>query len=654
MKWFLCFSLLFICAFGCATAAKAQYHFDSWTTDDGLPQNGIRTITQSADGYLWLTTFDGLVRFDGVRFTVFDKNNSKGIINNRFVNVKAFADGSIWAATEAGDFSVYRNGEWTAYPTEIVPGNQIYDFKEETDGTILIATGDGFYKILNGEFVFVRKHEDDSTEKKIHEDGSGTRWEIYPKKILRIKDGATQIYPVELLSVYFWSSSAYEDAKGNLWYGDKDKLVHLSAGGNIVEYGTKDGYPKNGFAHNFWEDDDGGLWFASGQFQIAGVGLVRFKDGKFTAYGKDAGLSDNHIFNVFRDREATVWLATDKGLNRLRRQIITPLSTTDGLLKHEVYPMLRANDGGVYIGTTKGLSRYKEGKISEVDLGPTNSLKFAPSIQSLWEDPENRLWVGTLDGLIMVENGKSRPVDGEFDFGTVVSAIRSDQYGNVWFGTNTHGVMQYANGIAFSKFTIKEGLAGNDVKAIYEARDGKLWFGTYGGVSIAECRARNAKCLIKNYTTADGLASNAVRSIYEDADGVSWIGTYDGGLSRFKDGKFFNFNTGNGLFSNGVFATVEDERGNFWISSNKGIYRVRKQSLNDYADGKINHYESFAYGKNDGMLSTECNGGRQPSWMKTEDGKIWFPTLEGVAIVDTNALEKKSFAAARPDRKRDD
>ena len=152
-------------------------------------------------------------------------------------------------------------------------------------------------------------------------------------------------------------------------------------------------------------------------------------------------------------------------------------------------------------------------------------------------------------------------------------------------------------------------------------------------------RNENTNCTIKSYSSEDGLASNSVRSIYEDADGVFWIGTYDGGLSRLKDERFFNFNSGNGLFSNGVFATVEDERGNFWMSGNKGIFRVNKKQLNDFADGKIDHYESFAYGKQDGMLSTECNGGRQPSAMKNEDGKIWFPTISGVAIVDPNAVK---------------
>ena len=629
---------LFFAVFGWQTVS-AQYRFDSWTTDNGLPQNGVRTITQTPDGYLWFTTFDGLVRFDGVRFTVFDKNNSKGIINNRFVTVRAFADGSVWAGSEAGDLTVYRDGAFASYAKEIVPDTQIYAFSEDADGKVLIETDKSFYKLMGGEFVFVRRNENDGTLKQIHH-GNFARWEIYQDKTLRFAGGAVKVYSLSIKNVDFYNDNIFEDETGGFWVGDFDKLVYFRPDGSVNEYGIRDGYPKNGMARRFWKDADGGLWFATGRFQIPGVGLVRFKDGKFEVFGTAEGLSDNHIFNVFTDREGTIWLATDRGLNRLRRQIITSLSKADGLAANEVYPILRARDGSVYIGTTRGLSRYKDGAFSEIDLSFADPLKSAPSVQSLWEDGAGRLWVGCLGALFIIENGKARRLEGLFDGVRTVSAIRSDRFGNVWLGTEYEGVVQYKNGKVVAKYSIAQGLPSTDVKVIYEAGDGKLWFGTYGGILSAECEAENTNCRLKTYTTADGLASDSVRSIYEDADGVFWIGTYDGGLSRFKDGRFFNFNTENGLFTNGVFATVEDERGNFWMSSNKGIYRVNKQSLNDFADGKTDHYESFAYGKQDGMLSTECNGGRQPSAMKTEDGRIWFPTLEGVAIVDPNALEK--------------
>ena len=614
---------LFFAAFGWQTVS-AQYRFDSWTTDNGLPQNGVRAMTQTPDGYLWFTTFDGLVRFDGVKFTVFDKSSSSGIINNRFMVVRAFADGSIWAATERGDLTVYREGDFRSFPMEIVPDTQIYNFVPDSEGAILIETDKAFYKLINGEFVFVREDENDGTSKLIYHGQSGARWEIYPGQVLRMKDGSTQVYKLKVENVGYYNANAYEDKAGGLWIGDLNRLIYLRDG-NISEYGADVGYPKGTFVHRAWEGEDGEIWLAAGSFDTGGVGLIRFKNGEFKIFGTEEGMSDRHIFDAFRDREGTLWLSTDKGLNRMRRQIITPLSGADGLIDNEVYPILQAKDGSIYIGTANGLSHFKDGRFSEVALTFDAPLRTNANVQSLREDADGRLWVGVVGGLFVVENGKARSLDEILSGKSTVSAILPDRHGNIWLGTNIDGVVQYRDGKMIAKYTTENGLAGNDVKVIHESKDGSLWFGTYGGLSVLSPGfdrntppENRSKAELKTFTTEDGLASDTVRSIYEDADGTLWIGTYDGGLSRFKDGKFFNFNTENGLFSNGVFAVVEDERGNFWMSSNKGIYRVAKRSLNDFADGRIDHYESFAYGKEDGMLSTECNGGRQPSASKRQ------------------------------------
>ncbi|CAN5211520.1 hypothetical protein BH10ACI1_BH10ACI1_19600 [soil metagenome] len=619
---------LFLCAF---QYASAEYRFDSWTTDNGLPQNGVRSITQTLSGYLWFTTFDGLVRFDGVKFTVFNKSNSPGIINNRFLSVRAFADGSIWAATEGGDLTVYRNGKFTSYSAEKVPEKMIFGFEPDENGEVLINIESKFYYLRNDEFVFARQTEDDGTQKYILRGQTGDRWEVYPNETRHKKNGLTNIYKLKLEYLNSFLSTVYEDRKGGLWISDINKLLYLHDD-KITEYTEKDGVPPNVLGHSFWEEADGSLWFATGAFSVAGVGLVRFKDGKFSRFGMEHGLSNDRIFQVFKDREGTIWLATDKGLNRLRRQIVTPLSVKDGLIHNEVYPILKTRDGSVYIGTVGGLSRYKDGKFTEMVLRHKSELGIR-AVQSLWEDEDGRLWLGVVGGLFVLKDGKIEDKTDIFDTPDTIYAIYSQKDGSLLFATEHLGVLRFKNGKIIAKYTTAEGLPSNDVKFIHEDREGNLWFGTYGGLS----HFKDGK--FTNYTTREGLASDFVRSIKEDEDGTLWIGTYDGGLSRFKDGKFFNFNTENGLFNNGVFAIMEDHRGNFWMSSNQGIFRVNKQQLHDFADGKISRYESISYNKSEGMLSTECNGGRQPSAMRDTDGRIWFPTLEGVAIVNPDILE---------------
>jgi len=331
------------------------------------------------------------------------------------------------------------------------------------------------------------------------------------------------------------------------------------------------------------------------------------------------------IGQVITDREGTVWIATAAGLYRARKQIVTAYSTGQGLSGKEVYPLLETRNGDILIGTTLGMSRFRQGRISS--LPPLEELKFS---QALWEDPRGRLWVGHIGGMDIYENGKAKDLYPRV-LGTVC-AIQPDGQGYVWVATDSTGLFKFEGEQIIAHYTAADHLPSNDVKVIHQSPDGTLWFGTYGGL----VRFKDGQ--FTTWTAKDGLASDRVRSIYEDADGVLWVGTYDGGLSRFRDGQFFNYTIDNGLCNNGVFCILEDRHGNFWMSSNRGIYRAGRRELNDFADGKLAQLNCIAYGKSDGMLNTECNGGRQPAGIIARDGKLWFGTQDGVAVVDPDAI----------------
>jgi ligand-binding sensor domain-containing protein len=162
-------------------------------------------------------------------------------------------------------------------------------------------------------------------------------------------------------------------------------------------------------------------------------------------------------------------------------------------------------------------------------------------------------------------------------------------------------------------FTKKDGLPDDYIVAFLQASDGKIWVGTRGGVAVIE----NGN--IKAFTVEDGLASNYTRSLYEDSDGAVWIGSYDGGLTRFKDGKFTRFTMKDGLSSNGVFCILEDGRGWFWMNSNQGIFRVSRQELNDFAEGKTKFLTSISYDKQDGLLNIE---GKSHGLTATEKDRV--------------------------------
>lgn len=617
-------------------SALGQYRFDSWITDDGLPQNSIRGIAQTPDGYMWFTTLDGLVRFDGLKFRVFNKNNSTGLPTNRLFNLLASQDGSLWISTEKNELVILRNGVFASYPTQRIPGGEVLGFSSDENGGVLIEAKDGDYSFRDEQFELVRRNENDGTQKEVRYGRSGTKWTIRPNETTEERDGEVRTYEVENKTVAYYTGSSFADSRGGLWIGDMGRLWHLQDG-QATAYADTNVLPMDTKPHRLWEESDGSIWFATGGFNLRGVGLVRFKDGKFSRFGAESGLTNERIITLFRDREGSIWLATEKGINRLRTSLITSLSTRDGLLNNEAYPILKATDGSILVGVSGGISRYKDGVFKNYPLRFTKDTASNVAVQSLAEDVDGKIWIGVVGGLFVLDGENIRDLSAITGSNPTIWTIHAASDGTVWLGTERDGVLKVGHEQIVERLTTENGLADNDVRFIHQTANGDSWIGTYGGLS----HLVNGK--FQNFTTKEGLASDSIRSLKDDGDGTLWIGTYDGGISRFRDGKFFNFNTGNGLFSDGAFAIVEDTQGRFWVSSNQGIYSVSKAELNNVADGNAKKVTSFGYGKQDGMLNVECNGGRQPSSMTDELGRIWFPTIEGIAIVDPASLRTNSI-----------
>ena len=606
--------LLFLIPIWCLSGT-AQYRFDSWTTDNGLPQNSIRSIIQTRDGYLWMTTFDGLVRFNGVQFKVFDKSNATGLSTNRFTALYKDQDETLWAGTGDGGLTLYRDGVFTSYTVaDGVPPGQVMAFEHDLKGELLIGIGNAEFYMRAGKFTAAPPEYLDQ-DIKPYLAPSGTQWTIEKNKTKQVKDGRVTQYPLNLS--FAEGVSPYEDSQGNLWIGDKSAVYRLRDG-QTTRYSQKDGLPPNVHWRPSCEDDDGGVWFA-------GVGLARFKGGRFTVYGMGSRLAELTIYCLFKDREGTIWIGTSGGLYRLTKQFITGYSTESGLLHREVYPILQSHNGDIWVGSIRGLSRFRDGTFHNTPLPAPYNV-----VQALGEDGAGRLWIGTVNGLLRYESGKLKNLSSLVK-GTV-STIQTDRHGDVWVGSE-RGLFKFSNDRVVAHYTARDGLASDDVTVIHEDRQGVLWIGTPGSLA----RFENGK--FTSYAMPDGLARSHIRCIYEDADGTFWIGTYDDGLNRFRDGRFFNYRMEHGLFNNGVFQILEDRHGQFWISCNKGIYRVSRRELNDFAGGRISTINSVAYGKRDGMLNIECNGGRLPAGIIARDGKFWFPTQEGVAVFDPEAVD---------------
>jgi signal transduction histidine kinase/ligand-binding sensor domain-containing protein len=599
-----------------AIETPAQYRFDSWTTDNGLPQASVNAILQTSDGFIWLATFGGLVRFDGLRFQVFNTGNTTGLRSGRFMRLFEDRTGNLWITTEGQGLTRYKHEVFTTYTIENgLLSNQVGKMYEDAAGNLRAQTAGGLMQWVDGAFKAATPVPGEPPFGTFQRARNGAVWYLEAGLLHRFENGRVTVD----LQTGYYVNSFYEDREGQLWIGTREERLLMYKDGKIKVFSEKESYWR--FPHVvFFEDRNGTLWLGTGD-----EGVLQLKGGKFTRYTTADGLAGNGVLSIYEDREGTIWVGTASGLSHITERAVIAYSTKHGLAADNVYPIYENPQGQIWIGSWGGLSLYANGVFTDVSrpLG----VDLHTWVTSLLEDRSGGLWYGTwAEGIRYVKDGKVTKVEPGGKGGQVVHAIIQDHAGNIWFGC-VDGLIQDKDD-RFTTYTTKDGLSGNDISALYEDRQGQLWIGTDDGLTKYKDGVFTA------FTEKDGLARNIVRAIYEDAEGTLWIGTYDSGLYRFRSGRFTRYTTSEGLFDNGVFSIIEDDNSNFWISCNLGIYRVRKAELNDLADGHTKRITSVPYNKRDGMLNAECNGVGQPAGIRARDGRIWFPTQHGVAVID--------------------
>jgi signal transduction histidine kinase/ligand-binding sensor domain-containing protein len=613
--WLLAGAGSLICA---QTVPAKQYRYDQWTAESGLPQNIVRGIAQTPDGYLWISTLDGLARFDGVRFTVFDKSNTPGIDSNRFRSMVEDQDGDLWLDNESGNVTRCHRGEFRTYgPENGIPSNSIRGISVDDQGNLWMLSDEAISKWdkAKGELV-------DVTPANLRIHYEGLRWDNagfwgYDASGLHIfSRGMIASYrlPAWAPGNSIWQVGVAGD--GSVWIETHDGKQGVVPAGKLAVEPADPEHPR----FITYRDPHEHIW----TMHVEGR-LRRYLD--FQSSGQRASIP---LDRFLEDHEGNVWIGTEgSGLYRLQEQSIMVYSKAQGLKESNIFPVYQDRAGAIWMGAWEtGLSRYANGKIT--NFTPAEGLP-GRLVTALTEDHEGGLWIGLYGGLAVYRNGQFRtPVGIELPEHAVVQAILQDRGGTVWIGTS-NGLIVYRDGPSRT-LRVQDGLAADDVRAIVETSSGDLWFGGYGGLT----RLHGGK--FTRWTERDGLPSDNVRAVYADSDGVTWIGTYDGGLGRYQDGKLTRYTERDGLFSNGVFQILEDRRGNLWMSCNRGIYRVSKRELNAFAAGRLSSITSVAYGKTDGLLNEECNGGAWPAGIVARDSTLWFPTEDGVAVVDPKTI----------------
>ena len=613
-----------------------QYIQDVWNAQAGLPQGSVLALAQSHEGYLWVGTEDGLARFDGVRFALFDKTNTPDLQSNHIQALLVDHQNSLWIGTAGGGLTRYRDGKFTSFTSRNgLPNDSVSVLYEDAESNLWIGTdGGGLCRLSNGRFQYYTTKDGlpDNAVFALTAGADGELWIGTLNGLARLKSGAFTTFTTKDGLGKNEVRSVFADRHANVWVGTNGGGLSRLSDGRFITYSTRNGLSSDS-VWTIYEDGAGTLWVGTRD-----AGLNRFVDGHFENYSVKQGLPVNEVWSILEDREGNLWIGTKGGgLIRLKNGIFTTLTMKDGLSGVVALPVIEDHAGAVWLGTAgAGLNRIKDGKVTV--FTPANGLPAA-SVFSLAEDAAGAIWIGTRKGLTSLRNGHfSTLTTADGLPNNVVQEIYRDREGDIWIGTRG-GISHYHDG-HFTSFTSRDGLSNDNVYSIFEDHSGAIWIGTGGGLN----KLQNGH--FTHFGPAQGLSNNVVFDVKGDADGTIWLATDGGGLFRLKDGKFTAFTTHNGLFDDAIFSILDDGHGSLWLSSNRGVFRVTREQLDAVAGRRAATVQSIVYGLSDGMKSKECNGGFQPAAWKGASGKLFFPTMAGLSVVDLQHLDSNRFPPA--------
>lgn len=627
-------AILFILGFSASSGSKgiaadldrqqnrANYGLDFWREAEGLPQSRIRAIEQTRDGYLWLGTDSGLVRFNGTSFTVFTTKTGS-LRDNEVSGLQEDNDGGLWISTYGGGLTLLKDGRFTTFTTaDGLLDEVIKKLDKDAEGNIWMVTPNGACRYAKGSFTKFTTREGLSNNfvtaicarsaKGVFVATAGGLYRLVNEKFERLqgiveeKDGRIE----HLVS----------GSDGSLWIGFHEAVVKRWKDGGLTAYARQQNLAER--ILHLYEDPQGTLWAA-----LPG-GLYRLRDGVFEAVmSKDDNTRMGTISRLLGDGEGNLWIGLESnGLGRLRARQLATLTIADGLPNDSTRSVFQDRQRNLWIGTATGLARYRNGSmVSYSEVGGSH----LGSVRSIAEDAGGTMWIAAAQNLLLLQGDKLVSFPG-WQCASDIKVLYRDSRGHMWAGTDGDGLFQFEGG-KVKNYRTQEGLASNQIRAILSDRRGGLWIATFGGLS------HYADGKFTTYTVKDGLPNNRVVALHEDEEGALWFATR-GGLSRYKDGVFFTYTTDSGLFAAFVYAILDDHRGNFWFSCAEGLFRVSKAELRDFAAGKLRKITSVDYGVRDGMKTRACNVGNQPAAWKAADGRLLFCSMRGVVIVNPESV----------------
>lgn len=648
-----------------------------WTTEDGLPINTVNQVAQDDNGYLWFTTYDGIVRFDGLEFKTYNHSNTPEIPHNRATEIYKQDGVGIWISMEhEGVLLINEDGFKHFGQKDGFSKSDVTQIYEDLEGRMFFVTHDGLFVYENEEFgqFFHGKDEQQDRIRFIFEDVDGSKWIATNNGLIHKKKNEVIEYNVSEIQEDNQFFTVFKGSDGVLLAGSTSGLFILENGKLISP--RKFNALRDSDVYRIFE-------FRDATFLSSYKGIFILKDGNLRKLEDPYRKENEAYYSHLVDSEGLLWLIGDRGtLSVLKNQHISDLKAlTDTGLTYFI-SVFEDREKNIWVTTPReGIIRLKKAQVKTI--GKVEGLS-EDNILGLLKDSKDRYWIGTRGGgLNLIEGNRVRHYIEHRDISSsVVQSIAEDSLGNIWIGHYQKGLNRIS-GDEILEFKLGDKFDINNIHALYTAADGQLWVGTYGG--LIKFDAQNFQHTI--YTKEDGLEGVKIRYVTEAKDGSLWVGTLDGGVSHFKNDTFKNYTKENGLSSNNVrsiyvdetnegvvwigtendglnrieddtinYISIEDGLPNYnihwisedndgwlWMSSNNGIFKILKSSLNNYLDGKATSFTIMVFGENEGMRNSEGNGSIQEAGIRDENGDFWFATQEGVAIFEQESLLASSF-----------